>query len=91
MSSACEAEAMPVGHRGGPLVVENFCFHHTLHAPCTKTECDYLYGSIFLKKKRSHTQKSPKNGEPHKYSWERRKRGSQGFNTTIENQQMTSM
>ena len=37
-----------------------------------KTECDYLYG--WIKKTVTYTKFSPKNGELHRYSWERRKR-----------------
>ena len=39
--------------------------------PSMKRECDYLYGWI---RKRIHKQTSHPNGEPQRYSWERRRR-----------------
>ena len=45
---------------------------HTQHAPSTKTERDYLNGWI---KKNGHMRKHlTQNGEPKRYSWERRRR-----------------
>ena len=45
---------------------------HTQHAPFMKTECDYFNG--WIKKMITCAEVSPKNGEPPRSNWERRRR-----------------